>query len=281
MEKSTKRIPSKRSCDEALGLSEASHRKKPKTIGESCPCISDCTLRRFPVDLSDEGGYTSPYRVFSSESDSRLDVSLANLENEIRTLRAALIWERKRRAYWQETSIKNQKSAEAWKDRAIQASGYIPVLVQKIEAQQLEIGQQNQAVPHSPPKTQSGSPAKPAPAAEPVIIDLTGDDNQPTGRLPAPSQNAQGQKRGQLRESFRTKSYSWLGERNHMKKGYVAPPIWESSVRKAREKNRQARHTSADAASAPTASRADPVEETQTFDELADELEAELQGDAS
>ncbi|KAL1980833.1 hypothetical protein VTN96DRAFT_3487 [Rasamsonia emersonii] len=124
-------------------------------------------------------------------------------------------------AFWQGKAIKNQQSAKAWRDQAIQLQQCLNAIFAALQSGQLEIGQQNQATAHPLPPPQSESPVRPAPAAGPAVVDLAGDDNPPTGRSPGTGD--------QLRQAFRTKSYSWLGERNHMKKGYVAPPLWSTT----------------------------------------------------
>lgn len=176
-------------------------------------------------------------------------------------------------AFWREKAIKNGQLAEAWRDQTIKLQACVNAILAALQAGQLQIVQQNQATAHLLPPPQSESPVRPAPAAGPAVIDLTGDDKQPTWRSPG--------KGAELRRAFRAKSYAFLGERNHMKKGYVAPPLWEHDVRRAREQTgRNRRTSSARAASGCSASRADPAQETEAFDEFADSFEAVLQEDA-
>jgi hypothetical protein len=263
MDKIRENPSDKRSHDDAFGWSEASHGKRTKTDGESGLSMGERTLRRFFPD--GERIYISPYPLMPCGISFQLVVRASELRKENSALRSALAEERKKAAYWRKKFDEIRQSVEERKDQATLA-------------RQLEKSP-------SPPLPQSESPVKPAAAAGSAVIDLTGDDIPPTGQTPVPSPDeTPAQKGAQLRESIRAKSYSWLGERNHMKKGYVAPPIWESNVRRAKEIKRTRRTRRSAAASAQAASRADSVgqkQKTKPFDKFADEFEKTLQADAS
>lgn len=142
---------------------------------------------------------------------------------------------------------------------------------------------------HAPP-----SPSvTPVSMPTPVTIDLTFDESDaaPQSRNTSPHSQPGGETGGQLRQSFRNKTYNWLGDRNHMRGKFQAPPgytaDWNPVNRRSSSGSQPnsvtaanySRSTTADPASAVVYNGEQADEEAGLDDdELARLLEQELAG---
>lgn len=120
-------------------------------------------------------------------------------------------------------------------------------------------GIQSGSTPAARPEPPSQPQSQPAvtPAPSPVTIDLTSDEGGEAG-LARPSSPVDNNAGAELRQSFRRKSYDWLGDRNHMRSGYKPrpdyPPYWhEVQSRRCSSSSSSSRRASSSSARPSTA----------------------------
>ncbi|RWQ93772.1 hypothetical protein C8Q69DRAFT_474817, partial [Paecilomyces variotii] len=101
-----------------------------------------------------------------------------------------------------------------------------PQMAEKQGQQQMQGGAAVADCSRPNPRAPPSPSVTPVSIPTPVTIDLTFDESDaaPQSRNTSPHSQPAGEPGGQLRQSFRSKTYNWLGDRNHMRGGFRPPP---------------------------------------------------------